>query len=131
MSFLIQVLLGFLCLEPVLLFTASQPSDSNFAKERSVGQRLVHQLMESHTKHLHSSLTTSRPDKLTASTLRLLTAMVMQGPSTAREVAAWFNFAYKPVDLLANRTDKIQVRTKELERYIILVHCPREEMVEQ
>ena len=107
-----QVLLGFLCLEPVLLFTASQPSDSSFAQERSIGQRLVHQLMESYTKHLHSSLTTSRPDKLTASTLRLLTAMVMQGPSTAREIASWFNFAYKPVDLLANRTDKIQVRER-------------------
>ena len=93
-----------------MLFTASQPSGSS--KERSIGQRLVHQLMECHTKHLHSSLTSSKPDKLTASTLRLLTAMVMQGPATAREIAAWFNFAYKPVDLLASRTDKIQVRER-------------------
>ena len=38
--------------------------------------------------------------------------MVMQGPATAREIAAWFNFAYKPVDLLASRTDKIQVRER-------------------
>ena len=87
---LIQVLLGFLCLpEPVLLFTASQPSGSSFAKERSIGQHLVYQLMECHTKHLHSSLTFSKPDKLTASTLRLLTAMLMQGLAIAREIAAW------------------------------------------
>ena len=65
--------------------------------------------MEAHSKQLHFSLTTSRPDKLAASTLRLLTAMVMQGPATAKEISSWFNFTYKPVDLLANRTDKIQV----------------------
>ena len=65
--------------------------------------------MEAHSKQLHFSLTTSRPDKLAASTLRLLTTMVMQGPATAKEISSWFNFTYKPVDLLANRTDKIQV----------------------
>ena len=61
------------------LDSASQPSGSSFAKERCIGQHLVYQLMECHTKHLHSSLLSVNQTKLTASTLRLLTAMLMQG----------------------------------------------------
>lgn len=59
---------------------------------------------------VYSSLVSVAPHKLTAASLRLLAAMVAQGPASAREVQLVFNFSYKPVGLLPNKTSKIPVR---------------------
>ena len=47
--------------------------------------------------------------RLVASCLRLLTAMVAQGPNAAREVQRMFNFGYKPLEVFPTRTHIVQV----------------------
>ena len=73
-----------------------------------VCQRLVHNLLQLHMHPVYSSLTSGKPDRLTAAALQLLTAAVMQGPSVSRDLQLLFNFSYKPVRLLHMRSKKLQ-----------------------
>jgi len=59
---------------------------------------------------VYSSLVTMVPMKLVAACLKLLVAMVAQGPRSARELQQAFNFGYKPLEFLPQKTHKIQVR---------------------
>ena len=107
-----QLLLCFHCLEQVLLYTAS-PSSSNLPStstlSHSPGTRLVQTILKNHMRPIYSSLLTAGPNKLIAACLHLLAAMVTQGLVSAREVQLVFNFGYKPLQILPNRTNRIQV----------------------
>lgn len=65
---------------------------------------------------VYSSLVTTVPMVLIAACLRLLAAMVAQGPRSAREVQQTFNFGYKPLEFLPHKSHLIQVRA-------LLVSC--------
>ena len=114
-----QLLVCFQCLEQVLLFTASPslPADSASPDSNkssamhytSVGLKLVATILSSHMRCIYSCLQTTQPMRLVASCLKLLTAMVLQGPSTARDIQQSFNFGYKPLQLLPSRTHQLQV----------------------
>ena len=117
---LFQLLLCFECLENILLHTASlhssSQSDTGTGMGPSPGHKLVSVLLGDHMRPLYSSLMVSCPMKLVAACLRLLTAMVMQGQHTARDVQQNFNFAYKPLIVFPNRTHRVKV-------YIVLYTC--------
>jgi hypothetical protein len=115
----LQLLLCFQCLEQVLLFTAS-PSlpvtvdsttspASSASHYVSVGSMLVSTILTSHMRCIYSCLQTSQPMRLVASCLKLLTAMVLQGPGTARDIQQSFNFGYRPLEVLPSRTHLLEV----------------------
>ena len=108
-----QLLLCFECLENILLHTASleasTQSDSGTGMGSSPGRNLVGTILRDHMRPIYSSLMTTCPMKLVGACLRLLTAMVMQSTHTARDVQKNFNFAYKPLVVLPNRTHKVKV----------------------
>lgn len=56
---------------------------------------------------VYHTLLSTQPMKLVQSSLRLLTAMVMQGAESAKQVQLVFNFAYKPLETFFNRTTPI------------------------
>lgn len=106
---LFQLLLCFQCLENILLYTASDESHSSTGMGPSPGTQLTRSILSEHMRPLYSSLVTTCPMKLVAACLRLLTAMVMQGRHTAREVQQSFNFGYKPLTLFPAKTHRVQV----------------------
>ena len=118
-----QLLLCFQCLEQILLFTAS-PSTAESASPdslkslttlyASVGSKLVADILSSHMRCIYSSLQTSQPMALVASAVKLLTAMVLQGPSAARDIQQSFNFGYKPLETLPSRTGVPQVSAEDI-----------------
>ena len=104
------MLLCFECLESVLLHTASTTqSETGSGMGRSPGHMLAGVVLRNHMRPLYSALMTSSPMKLVAACLRLLTAMVMQGHTAARDVLQHFNFAYKSLIVLPNRTNRVKV----------------------
>ena len=103
-----QLLLCFQCLEQVLLFTAS--TDGHQCINSSAGSKLVQSILRNHMRPVYSSLVTTAPMMLIAACLKLLTAMVTQGPRSAREVQQTFNFGYKPLEFLPHKSHHIQVR---------------------
>ena len=105
------MLLCFECLESILLHTASlqTQSDSGSGMGQSPGHKLVGTILRGHMRPLYSALMTSCPMRLVAACLRLLTAMVMQGTTTARDIQQTFNFTYKPLSVFPNRTNRIKV----------------------
>ena len=105
------MLLCFECLEAILLYTASlqSQSDSGSGMGQSPGHKLVGAILRDHMRPLYSALMTSCPMRLVGACLRLLTAMVMQGHTAARDVQQTFNFAYKPLLVFPNRTNRIKV----------------------
>ena len=126
----VQLLVCFQCLEQVLLFTAAPPTSgenpttsssgeapptvtptsSLIVKQyHTIGHRLVQKLLAQHLKCFYHSLMSSLPMKLVGACLRLLAAMVMQGADSAREVQLVFNFSYKPLAVLVNKTTPISV----------------------
>ena len=104
------MLLCFECLESILLHAASQ-SQSDSGMGPSPGHKLVGVILRDHMRPLYSALMTSCPMRLVAACLRLLTAMVMQGHTAARDVQQSFNFAYKPLIVFPNRTNRVKVYT--------------------
>lgn len=105
----------------MLLFTASpslpaadstSPGSARASANHyaSVGSRLVSTILTSHMRCIYSCLQTTQPMRLVASCLKLLTAMVLQGPATAKDIQQSFNFGYKPLEVLPNRTHLLQVR---------------------
>ena len=117
----LQLLVCFQCLEQLLLFTASPSlpttddlhvtaSSATSAKHyASVGSTVVSTILTSHMRCIYSCLQTSQPMRLVASWMKLLTAMVLQGPGTARDIQQSFNFGYKPHEILPSRTHLLQV----------------------
>lgn len=105
------MLLCFECLESILLHTASlqSQSDSGSGMGSSPGHKLLGAILQDHMRPLYSALMTSCPMKLVAACLRLLTAMVMQGRTAARDVQQTFNFSYKPLIVFPNRTNRVKV----------------------
>ena len=119
----IQLLLCFQCLEQILLFTASPATAESASPDSlksltklcsSVGSKLVADILSSHMRCIYSSLQTSQPMRLIASAVKFLTAMVLQGPSAARDVQQSFNFGYKPLEMLPSRTHVPQVSADDV-----------------
>ena len=106
------------CLENILLYTASlealSQSDTGSGMGLSPGHKLVGTILRDHMRPIYSSLMTSCPMKLVAACLRLLTAMVLQGHHSARDVQQNFNFTYKSLVVFPNRTNRVKVYTHML-----------------
>ncbi|CAI8045559.1 Nucleolar pre-ribosomal-associated protein 1, partial [Geodia barretti] len=97
----------FLSLVELVTVLQSQ-SDSGSGMGQSPGHKLVGAILRDHMRPLYSALMTSCPMRLVGACLRLLTAMVMQGHTAARDVQQTFNFAYKPLLVFPNRTNRIK-----------------------
>jgi len=87
-------------LESVLLFTAE---DKQFSTR--TGMVIVQRVLQSHMKILYSCLNPGNPPEVIKAALRLLTAMVTQGASAAREVQRSFDFTLKFIGSLPNKRD--------------------------
>lgn len=70
------------------------------------GMSIVQRVLQGHLKLLYSCLNPTSPPEVIKSTLRLLTAMVTQGPSAAREVQRSFDFILKSLSSLPNKRDR-------------------------
>ena len=126
----LQLQVCFQCLEQLLLWTASPSlpttvdstaSSATSAKHyASVGTTVVSTILTSHMRCIYSCLQTSQPMRLVASCLKLLTAMVLQGPGTARDIQQSFNFGYKPLEVLPSRTYLLLVSLVDC--YVSKVH---------
>ena len=66
---------------------------------------IVQRFLLSHLSLLYSCLNPGNPPDVIKSALKLLTAMVTQGPSAAREVQRSFDFTLKSLSLLPNKRD--------------------------
>ena len=75
----------------------------------SAGAKLVAAILSNHMRCVYTSLQSTQPVRLVASCLKLLTAMVLQGPRVARDIQQNFNFTYKPLDVLPGRTHLLEV----------------------
>ena len=89
-------------IEYILLFIAENEQQSAY---KSSGMQIVHKVLQSQMKLVYHCLSSSSPASLTISTLRLLTAMVTQGASAAREVQMNFDFSLKALQSLPKRRD--------------------------
>ena len=91
-------------MEQVCLKSASADASEDL---KLSGHNLATNLITSYMKMFYSSLSRSAPNVLTATALRLLTAMVAQGPLVARELLHSFNFSYKPLQILPTKVGDI------------------------
>ncbi|CAH3023890.1 unnamed protein product, partial [Porites evermanni] len=87
-------------LESVLLFTAGDKQLST-----RTGMAIVQQVLQNHIKLLYTCLHPGNPPDVIMTTLRLLTAMVTQGMTAAREVQRSFDFTLKAIGALPNKRD--------------------------
>lgn len=76
---------------------------------QSIGSRLATSLLSSHLGSIYFSLSHNKPDILCAAALRLLTAVVMQGPATATELLVLFDFGLSSLNALPHRHKKYKV----------------------
>ena len=67
---------------------------------------IVQRFLQSHMKILYTCLNPGNPPDVIKAALRLLTAMVTQGMSAAREVQRSFDFTLKSIGSLLNKRDK-------------------------
>lgn len=100
-------MLCLLLLEDVLLYTAEDSTSKDL--HPSIGTRLVTSLLDSHTPSLNYSLSNNKPDVLAAAAIRLLTAAVMQGRSSAIEVLNKFDFSSSNLDRLPRHHKRYEV----------------------
>lgn len=91
-------------MEQVCLKSASADASDNL---KLAGYNLATNLINNHTKTFYSALSLSAPNVLTATTLRLLTALVAQGPVIAQELLCSFNFSYKPLEILPTKVGNV------------------------
>ena len=101
-------------MEQVCLKSASSDASEDL---KLSGHNLATNLINNYVKIFYSSLSLSAPNVLTATTLRLLTAIVAQGPSVARELLHSFNFSYKPLEILPTKVadiNKVSINTIKL-----------------
>ena len=87
-------------LESVLLFTAE---DKQFSTR--TGMAIVQHILQNHMKLLYTCLNPGNPPDVIKTTLRLLTAMVTQGVTAAREVQRSFDFTLNAIGALPNKRD--------------------------
>lgn len=66
---------------------------------------IVQRVLLSHLSLLYSCLNPGNPPEVIKSALKLLTAMVTQGPSAAREIQRSFDFTLKSLSSLPNKRD--------------------------
>ena len=66
---------------------------------------IVQQVLQNHMKLLYTCLHPGNPPDVIMTTLRLLTAMVTQGVTAAREVQRSFDFTLKAIGALPNKRD--------------------------
>ena len=91
-------------MEQVCLKSASANASENL---KLAGHNLATNLINNHVKIFYSALSPSAPNVLTATTLRLLTALVAQGPLVAQELLHSFNFSYKALEILPTKVGNI------------------------
>ena len=85
-----------------------QSANTNASEDlKLAGCNLAINLIHNHMKIFYSALSLSAPNVLTATTLRLLTSMVAQGPLVAQELLHSFNFSYKPLEILPTKVGSI------------------------
>lgn len=87
-------------LESILLYTAEESQLAN-----RLGVSIVQRVLQGHMKLLYSCLNPGNPPEVIKAALKLLTAMVTQGSSTAREVQSSFDFTLKSLGALPNKHD--------------------------
>lgn len=106
-------------MEQIFLFTAVVDSETKLTDHnklyQSIGSRLATCLLSSHLGSIYFSLSPNKPDILCAAALRLLTAVVMQGPATATEFLVLFDFGSSSLNALPHRHKKYKV-------CVILIH---------
>ena len=91
-------------MEQVCLKAASSDASENL---KLAGHNLAASLINNHMKIFYPALSLTAPNVLTATTLRLLTALVAQGPAIARELLCSFNFSYKPLEILPTKIGNV------------------------
>lgn len=91
-------------MEQVCLKSANTDASNDL---KLAGHNLAINLISNHLKIFYSTLSLSAPNVLTATSLRLLAAMVAQGASVAQELLHGFNFSYKPLEILPTKVDAI------------------------
>ena len=103
----------FLLLEHVLFFTASdKPARiTDQTSYSSLGGRLVTTLLQDHMYTINNSLSSNKPDILSATALKLLTMSVMQGKESVLEILDTFNFGSARLVGLVERDKVFQVRS--------------------
>lgn len=87
-------------LESILLYTAEESQLAN-----RLGVSIVQRVLQGHMKLLYSCLNPGNPPEVIKAALKLLTAMVTQGSSAAREVQSSFDFTLKSLGALPNKCD--------------------------
>ena len=87
-------------LESILLYTAEESQLAN-----RLGVSIVQRVLQGHMKLLYSCLNPGNPPEVIKAALKLLTAMVTQGSSAAREVQSSFDFTLKSLGALPNKRD--------------------------
>ncbi|XP_019850341.1 PREDICTED: uncharacterized protein LOC109581046 [Amphimedon queenslandica] len=103
-----NILLCYLLLEHVLFFTASDKLPPARASYSSLGRRLVTTLLQEHMYTINNSLSSNKPDKLSATALKLLTVSVMQGKESVLEILDTFNFGSARLVGLVERDKEFQ-----------------------
>ena len=85
---------------------------------------IVQRVLQSHLSLLYSCLNPANPPQVIKSALKLLTAMVTQGASAAREVQRSFDFTLKSLSSLPNKRDsKVQYIEILFSFALIILHC--------
>lgn len=93
-------------MEHILLFTAS--GDSEVKAFQPIGTRLVTTLLDDYLLSVNYSLSSNKPDVLTAAGLRLLTVGVVQGKMSALEILDKFDFGSNRMNSLPQRNKVFQ-----------------------
>ncbi|XP_022797243.1 uncharacterized protein LOC111335571 [Stylophora pistillata] len=92
-------------LESILLYTAEESQLAN-----RLGVSIVQRVLQGHMKLLYSCLNPGNPPEVIKAALKLITAMVTQGSSAAREVQSSFDFTLKSLGALPNKRDSNSVQ---------------------
>ncbi|XP_068755165.1 nucleolar pre-ribosomal-associated protein 1-like isoform X2 [Montipora capricornis] len=87
-------------LERILLFTSEQKHLTS-----TTGIGIVQNVVQNHMRVLYKCLNSGNPSELIIAALKLLTAMVAQGVSSAREVQGSFDFTLQAIGFLPAKRD--------------------------
>ncbi len=102
---LLQLSLLFDALEAVLLRTAA-----DLKKYKALGDAIARSVLSFHLPAVYTTLAMSNSSSQIKSATKLLTALVIQGRSQAKDVLLHFDFSHRNVYPLLNRRDtKVQL----------------------
>lgn len=114
---LLQTHLIFEVLECILLRLSQ-----DLVKFRSVGQHITRRILGGYVPLIYALLAMKNKSSQIKSALKLLTAMIIQGPSSAKEVQSQLNFSHPCFYPLLSRKDtKVPFICQEQELHLILV----------